>query len=317
MISFVNGVGPVLSAMAFPIYEFVNKDFGEHTFHGHDPWPNEERKDVMFYAFQNQVQGTEPVWDFWNPKDKEHTFHFGDPWVNEEKGSQPVFYAYPLGDDMKGLLKPVHSFWNSGKQKHAFHMGDARAGEDKGDAQFLAFCELLTWRGKVNCDGAPAQDRAKWLMENKGMNEAEAQGQVMSEFPSVFIRGGYSGGSMPVAPTVVDGKFPHTLEIVKDAAGKNRLKISVTPKNPGDVTMIAVHYSVNKGPGHEDMNFDINHPMEGSTTYVHVTPDFGPLCEPGSKVTYWLAAMEKGLIVEMPEKACPIKENRLTWTAQM
>jgi len=99
--------------------------------------------------------------------------------------------------------------------------------------------------------------------------------------------------------------------------GKNRLKISVTPKNPGDVTMIAVHYSVNKGPGHEDMNFDINHPMEGSTTYVHVTPDFGPLCEPGSKVTYWLAAMEKGLIVEMPEKACPIKENRLTWTAQM
>lgn len=218
---------------------------------------------------------------------------------------------------MKGLLKPVHSFWNSGKQKHAFHMGDARAGEDKGDAQFLAFCELLTWRGKVNCDGAPAQDRAKWLMENKGMNEAEAQGQVMSEFPSVFIRGGYSGGSMPVAPTVVDGKFPHTLEIVKDAAGKNRLKISVTPKNPGDVTMIAVHYSVNKGPGHEDMNFDINHPMEGSTTYVHVTPDFGPLCEPGSKVTYWLAAMEKGLIVEMPEKACPIKENRLTWTAQM
>jgi len=114
--------------------------------------------------------------------------------------------------------------------------------------------------------------------------------------------------------------------------GKNRLKISVTPKNPGDVTMIAVHYSatrrseefvseiavctshvelgishfhtfsnscsqphfsisnscsqrhcfcfqfapsivwdhvastfqVNKGPGHEDMNFDINHPMDTS-----------------------------------------------------
>eukprot|EP00435_Cladocopium_sp_Y103_P019587 s1116_g4.t1 len=304
------------------------QDFGEHTFHGHDPWPNEERKDLMFYAFQNQVKGTEPVWDFWNPKDKEHTFHFGDPWVNEEKGSQPVFYAYPLGDDMKGilscnirLLKPVHSFWNTGEQKHAFHMGDARAGEDKGDAQFLAFREPLTWRGDANCDGAPAQNRAKWLMENKGMNEAEAQGQVMSEFPSVFIRGGYSGGSMPVAPTVVDGKFPHTLEIVKDAAGKNRLKFSVTPRNPGDITMIAVHYSVNKGPGHEDMNFDINHPMdtpaEGTNTYVHVTPDFGPVCEPGSKVTYWLAAMEKGLIVEMPEKACPIKENRLTWTAQM
>ena len=44
--------------------------------------------------------------------------------------------------------------------------------EDKGDAQFLAFREPLTWRGDVNCDGAPAQNRAKWLMENKGMNEA-------------------------------------------------------------------------------------------------------------------------------------------------
>ena len=28
--------------------------------------------------------------------------------------------------------------------------------------------------------------------------------------------------------------------------GKNRLKISVTPKNPGDVTMIAVHYSATR-----------------------------------------------------------------------
>ena len=57
--------------------------------------------------------------------------------------------------------------------KHVFtdRMLDAQM-EDKGDAQFLAFCEPLTWRGKVNCDGAPAQDRAKWLMENKGMNEA-------------------------------------------------------------------------------------------------------------------------------------------------
>jgi len=303
--------------MAVAIHEFINKDIKEHTFHAGEAWPNEEKKGVMFYAFHNQVKGTEPVWDFWNPKDKEHTFHFGDPWVNEERGSQPVFYAYPLGDDMKGLLRPVHSFWNDGEKKHAFHMGESRFGEDKGDAQFLAFPEPLTWRGDVICDGAPAQNRSKWLMENKGMMEAEAQAQVMAEFPTVFSRGGYSGGALPVAPTVVDGKFPHTLEIVKDAAGKSRLKFSVTPKNPSEITMIAVHYSVNKGPGHEDMNFDIKQPMEGTNTYVHVTPDFGPLCDPGSKVTYWLAAMEKGLIVEMPEKACPIKENRLTWTAQM
>mmetsp|Transcript_21790 Transcript_21790/g.25706 ORF Transcript_21790/g.25706 Transcript_21790/m.25706 type:complete len:124 (-) Transcript_21790:113-484(-) len=65
--------------MALAIHEFINKDIGEHTFHGHDPWPNEERKDVMFYAFPQQVKGTEPVWDFWNPKDKEHTFHMAPP----------------------------------------------------------------------------------------------------------------------------------------------------------------------------------------------------------------------------------------------
>ena len=42
------------------------------------------------------------------------------------------------------------------------------------------------------------------------------------------------------------------------------------------------------------------------------------MCHPfqALQVTYWLAAMEKGLIVEMPEKACPVKENRLFWTAE-
>ena len=192
-------------------------------------------------------------------------------------------------------------------------MGESRAGEDKHEALFLAFSEPLTWKPELLCDGAPASNRAKWLMENKGMKEPEAQAQVLAEFPAVF-RGGYGGGAVPVAP--VDGKFPHSVEIVKDGKGLNRLKFSVTPRNPQDITMIAVHYSVNKEPGHEDMNFDINKPMEGTNTYVHVTPEFGPVCEPGSKVTYWLAAMEKGLITEMPEKACPIKENRLYWTAR-
>ena len=157
------------------------------------------------------------------------------------------------------------------------------------------------WKSGVICDGAPAENRVKWLMENKGMKEAEAQAAVMKEFPQLF--GGSSGH-------FVDGKFPHTMELVKDAAGKSRVKFSVTPTNPGDVTMIAVHYSVNGEPGKEDMNFDINKPQEGTQTYVHVTPDFGPVCEPGSKVTYWLAAMEKGIITEMPEKACPVKETQ-------
>jgi len=64
-------------------------------------------------------------------------------------------------------------FWNDGEKKHAFHMGESRFGEDKGDAQFLAFPEPLTWRGDVICDGAPAQNRSKWLMENKGMMEVQ------------------------------------------------------------------------------------------------------------------------------------------------
>ena len=101
--------------MAAPIFEFVNKDIGEHTFHTGDPWPKEEKKDVVFHAFQQQVPGTEPVYDFWNDKDKEHTFHFGEPWPNEQKGEHPVFYAYPLGDDKNGLLQPVYSFWNTGE----------------------------------------------------------------------------------------------------------------------------------------------------------------------------------------------------------
>ena len=182
-------------------------------------------------------------------------------------------------------------------------MGDARVKEDKHDPVFLAFPDPLTWRPGAICDGAPAKNRAQWLMENKGMAEGEAQAFVMGEFPESF------GPSAPPSGHFVDGKFPHTLELVKDAAGKSRVKFSVTPSNPGDVSMIAVHYSVNGEPGKEDMNFDVRKPEDGTHTYVHVTPDFGPVCDPGSKVTYWLAAMEKGLITEMPEKACPHKET--------
>lgn len=57
-------------------------------------------------------------------------------------------------------------------------IGDWWARQDKGDAQFLAFSEPLTWRADVNCDGAPARNRAQWLVENKGMNEAGRWGAV-------------------------------------------------------------------------------------------------------------------------------------------
>ena len=88
------------------------------------------------------------------------------------------------------------------------------------------------------CDGAPAENRAKWLMENKGMNEGEAQAFVIGEFPNLFDKSAPSSGHF------VDGKFPHTLELVKDDAGKSRLKFAVTPSNHESITMIAVHYRV-------------------------------------------------------------------------
>ena len=43
--------------------------------------------------------------------------------------------------------------------------------QDKHEALFLAFQEPLSWKPDLMCDTAPAAGRAKWLMENKGMNE--------------------------------------------------------------------------------------------------------------------------------------------------
>eukprot|EP00405_Crypthecodinium_cohnii_P011341 CAMPEP_0206442818 /NCGR_PEP_ID=MMETSP0324_2-20121206/14029_1 /ASSEMBLY_ACC=CAM_ASM_000836 /TAXON_ID=2866 /ORGANISM="Crypthecodinium cohnii, Strain Seligo" /LENGTH=515 /DNA_ID=CAMNT_0053910695 /DNA_START=81 /DNA_END=1628 /DNA_ORIENTATION=- len=42
------------------------------------------------------------------------------------------------------------------------------------------------WNPSVNCDGVPAGDRARWLMENKSLSDIAAQNQVMAEFPQAF-----------------------------------------------------------------------------------------------------------------------------------
>eukprot|EP00931_Biecheleriopsis_adriatica_P037769 TRINITY_DN21670_c0_g1_i1.p1 TRINITY_DN21670_c0_g1~~TRINITY_DN21670_c0_g1_i1.p1 ORF type:complete len:327 (-),score=75.84 TRINITY_DN21670_c0_g1_i1:56-1036(-) len=325
--------------MTTPIFQFDDTNTYGHTFHPGDPWPNEEKKDVQFHAFSTQFPGTEPVYAFWNPNDKEHTFHLGEAWPNEEKGQDPLFYVFPCSDEKNDVTETVYSFWNDTDKKHTFHLGEPRHNEERHDAMFKAFRHEIKWQPHAMCDGSEAKSRAFWLVQNKGLSQTDAVAQVMSEFPSVFglkasgkaggdeasskPGGGYGQATVDGASrkpsggrAAVDGKYPHTLELVQDDKGKSRLKISVTPTNPADVTMVAVHYSVNGEAGKEDMNFDINHPWEGTNTYVHVTPAWGPVCEPGSKVIYWLAAMEKGLIVEMPERACPHKENRLTWTAQ-
>merc|ERR1711939_202954 len=104
---------------------------------------------------------------------------------------------------------------------------------------------------------------------------AAAKQQIRREFPSVFLMGGAA------TETFVDGPFPHTMSVEETPHGR-KLKIAVTPRNHGDVSMVAVHYGINKSDC--DMNFDINHPVKGSHTYVHITPDGGgyPVCPPGA-----------------------------------
>jgi len=294
--------------MSTAIFDYWNPNDKEHTIHAGDAWPNETRQNVQFYAFSEAFPGAEAVFDFWNSNDKEHTFHTGEAWPNEEKG-HVQFYAFK---EEKPGTKPVFDFWNPGDKEHTFHFGEPWPNEEKGSVQFYAYPDQLSWNATADCDKLPAGDRAKWLQENKALSAEAAQQQVMSEFSSAFGPG--SGSSGAGTGTSVDGTFPHTLKLVKDGAGKSRLQISVTPKNPEEVSLIAVHYGINCHG--EPMNFDIRHPVAGTTTYVHVTPDFGPVCEPGSKVVYWLAGVVKGLIQEMPQGACPNPDARLTWTAQ-
>jgi hypothetical protein len=42
------------------------------------------------------------------------------------------------------------------------------------------------FNGDADCDGVSASDRVKWLVNEKGMKEADAKAAVMEEFPDVF-----------------------------------------------------------------------------------------------------------------------------------
>lgn len=289
--------------MSAAVFDYWNPKDKEHTIHTGDPWPHEERQNVQFYAFAHSFPGVEAVCDFWNDGDKEHTFHLGEAWPNETKG-QVQFYAFR---EQRPGTQPVFDFWNPSDKEHTFHFGEPWPHEERGHVQFYAYPSQLSWQPSAECDKILARDRAKWLNENGLAPEAAAE-QVMSEFPATFGVTAHEGGHS------VDGTFPHSLQIVKDGSGRSRLQISVTPRNPEAVRLIAVHYGIN-GKG-ETMHFDIRHPLPGTKTYVHVTPDFGPECEVGSEVVYWLAGLVDGLIQEMPHGACPNPEARLRWTAQ-
>lgn len=167
------------------------------------------------------------------------------------------------------------------------------------------FPKVFWWRPAADCDGSKAQDRAKWLMDNKGLSKEDARLQVRNEFPKVFgFALASSGGDF------VDGKFPHTLQLVKTSDG-HKLKFAVTPRHPKHVTLVAVHYEIT--PDSASMNFDVNSPEPGTHTYVHVTPNGGgyPSCLPGATVKYWLAAKVNGLMETQGEA----HHERLHWTA--
>lgn len=141
-------------------------------------------------------------------------------------------------------------------------------------------------------------------MENKSLSRADARLQVRSEFPRAFGRCQATKGG-----DFVDGKLPHTLQLVKSSDGF-KLKLTVTPKNPLGVTLVAFHYEINNG---QSMNFDVRNPEPGTNTYVHVTPDGGgyPVCPPGAWVKYWLAVEVNGLLQTVPQA----HKDRLWWTA--
>merc|ERR1712113_686589 len=99
----------------------------------------------QFYAFREQVEGTEPVYDFWHVGNQEHTFHFLPAWDREEQGDIQ-FYAYNQDpsskaalQNMKASLKPVHAFWHRSQGQHQFHFLPAWGGEKQGTIQFYAY----------------------------------------------------------------------------------------------------------------------------------------------------------------------------------
>mmetsp|Transcript_9979 Transcript_9979/g.21946 ORF Transcript_9979/g.21946 Transcript_9979/m.21946 type:complete len:684 (-) Transcript_9979:59-2110(-) len=73
----------------------------------------------------------------------------------------------------RGFFSAIGSWWErlTGKEQEG-----VKVGAEEGPK----------WNGSTVCDGSTAQDRAKWLQDNKGMSQQEAQQQVMREYPHLF-----------------------------------------------------------------------------------------------------------------------------------
>lgn len=290
--------------MAKPVFDFWNDGDKEHTFHFPEAWPNESKGSLQFFAYPEEVQGTEGVWDFWSKDGKDHSFGLDDGSCKGDKGS---LHYWAFKDRAPGTV-PIGRHYNKNDHDTTLHAGGPWPNEEGLGVAFYAFpADLQHWNQDASCEGSPAGDRMRWLQDNKGMSAEAASLQVMHEFPTAFGLSGPGGKEH-----FVDGEFPHTLSIVQDDAGKNRLRIVVRPRNPEEVSLVAVHYGVD----HDEcsMNFDLRDKEGG--VFTHVTPDFGPECNPGSAVHYWLAAEVDGLIHEMPHGACPDPQARLHWRAE-
>jgi len=256
-------------------------------------------------------------------------------------------YASGRGYD-KGSYDSGKGSYDSGKGSY-----DSGKGDKGGHGKAQDHLDYGSWNPDADCNGARAEERMRWLMDNKGLGMDDAKGQVLKEFPFVFREGygrdwwearadcqGLSAGdrakwlmenegySEPAARTRVKTEFPKNFRgggdhinqgkfphcmSLVDTPQGPRLKLEVVV-NAENVKLVAVHYQVNDGA---PMNFEMRHPEGGSKTYAHTTPDGGgyPLCRDGDRVSYWLAAKINGLISEEPEGACPNPAARMHWTA--
>jgi len=120
-----------------PVLDFYSHNNRGFTFHMGDPWPDERKKNIQFYAYRDPFPGTQPVFSFWHSGLKEYTFHMGTPWPGEER-KDIQFYAFP--NQLPGT-EPVYDFWNTKYKQHTFHMGKPWGSneEEKRDIQFYAY----------------------------------------------------------------------------------------------------------------------------------------------------------------------------------
>lgn len=147
-----------------PVYDFWHSGMGQHSFHFLPAWGGERESNIMFYAYDKNVEGTEAVWDFWHEPSSKKRFHIGEPREGEVKRS-PLFYVHTseVAD-----TEPVHEFYHEKNNEYNLHFGEPWGGEEKRDIVFYAHREdpadkrkSKMFLRKVNLDDIKAQSSTK------------------------------------------------------------------------------------------------------------------------------------------------------------